>query len=102
MTKNLKHIRLHVDDLPRNRRTVDLTLHENGSLRLDAQDIGSEVERLLGDSDYEFWADIAAIDVPALCFALLREKYSGRTGAVDELAQFCAGNAIPCAKGDWI
>lgn len=102
MTKNLNYIRLHIDELPGNQRTVDLALHEDGSLRLDAQDIGIEVKKFWGDSDYEFWVDVAAIDVPALCFALLSEKYSGRTDAVDELIKFCTANAVSCAKGDWI
>src|SRR5579863_7521895 len=65
-------------------RSVRLIVNADGSIRIDAQDMGKRVEEIWGDSDYEFWVDVPASALRKLVFALLREKYAGRAGAVDE------------------
>jgi hypothetical protein len=70
-------------------RSVRVSVNDDGSVRLDAQDMGKQVEDVWGDSDYEFWVDVPATALPKLAFALLREKYAGRSGAVDEFRAFC-------------
>ncbi len=71
-------------------RSVRLSINADGSVRLDAQ----AVEEVWGDSDYEFWVDVPAKALRKLLFALLREKYAGREGAVDEFRAFCKREAI--------
>jgi hypothetical protein len=70
-------------------RSIHLHVEVDGSVRLDAQDMGTHVKEIWGDSDYEFWVDVPATALRKLAFALLREKYTGRDKAVDEFTAFC-------------
>jgi hypothetical protein len=70
-------------------RSVRVSVNADGSVCLDAQDMGAQVEAVWGDSDYEFWVDVPATALGKLAFALLREKYAGRSKAVDEFRAFC-------------
>ena len=83
-------------------RSVRLSVRVDGSLRLDAQDMGKFVEETWGDSDYEFWVDVPASALPKLVFALLREKYSARSGAVDEFREFCKKEGIEHEWDSWV
>ena len=58
-------------------RSVRVSVNTDGSVRLDAQDMGAQVEEVWGDCDYEFWVDVPATALRKLAFALLREKYAG-------------------------
>ena len=77
-----------------NFRSVRLAVHADGSVRLDAQDMGKFVEEVWGDTDYEFWVDVPATALRKLAFILLRERYAGRSGAVDEFRAFCKREGI--------
>ena len=82
-------------------RSVRLSVNADGSVRVDAQDMGTVVENVWGESDYEFWVDVPATALPKLVFALLREKYAGRSGAVDELRAFCKREGIEHEWQSW-
>ncbi len=75
-----------------NFRSLRLSVNADGSVRLDAQDMSSFV--VWGDSDYEFWVDVPATALRKLTFTLLREKYAGRSGAVDKFSKFCKREGI--------
>ena len=77
-----------------NFRSVRLNVRSDGSIRLDAQDMGKLVEEAWRDDDYEFWVDVPATALHKLVFALIREKYSGRSGSVDEFRAFCTKEGI--------
>ena len=83
-------------------RSIRLELREDGSLRLDCQDIGESVKRILGDDDYEFWVDVPASEMRKLTFALLRDKYANRQGAVDEFRDFCKREGVEHQWMSWI
>jgi hypothetical protein len=70
-------------------RSVRVYVNADGSVHLETQDMGAQVEAVWGDSDYEFWVDVPATALRKLAFALLREKYAGRSKAVDEFRAFC-------------
>ena len=82
-------------------RSIRLNVHADGSVKLDAQDMGEGVEKIWGDDDYEFWVDIPAKALHKLVFALIREKYSGRSGAVDEFRAFCEKEGIENKWDSW-
>jgi hypothetical protein len=82
-------------------RSVRVTVEADGSVRLDAQDMGKQVEAVWGDSDYEFWVDVPATALRKLAFALLREKYAGRSKAVDEFRAFCKREDIEHEWGSY-
>lgn len=75
-------------------RSVGLTLHDNGDVGIDQQDIAPSVEAAFGDSDYERWTIVPAAEVGRLAAALLVEKYRGRADAVDGFSAFCAEHGI--------
>ena len=62
--------------------------------------MGKVVEEIWGDDDYEFWVQIPATALHKPVFALLREKYSGRDGSVDEFRTFCTKEEIE-HRWDW-
>jgi hypothetical protein len=81
---------------------VRLSVANDGSVRLDAQDMGKPVKETWGDSDYEFWVDVPTTALHKLVFALLRDRYSGRSGAVDEFRAFCKEHGIDQVWDSWI
>ncbi len=82
-------------------RSVRLSVNGDGSVRLDAQDMGELVEQVWGDDDYEFWVDVPATEIRKLAFALLRDRYIGRSHAVGEFRDFCQKEAIAHKWMSW-
>ena len=82
-------------------RAVDLTVNAGGSVKLYAQDMGVDVKEIWGDDEYEFWVDVPARELHKLVFALLREKYSGRSQAVTEFKEFCGKEEIKHEFQSW-
>jgi hypothetical protein len=72
-------------------RSVRVSVRADGSIRLDAQDMGEYVEQVWGDDDYEFWVDVPSTAIRKLVFALLRDRYIGRRDAVDEFGSALLG-----------
>ena len=83
-------------------RSVRLSVNADGSVRLDAQDMGKHVKEVWGDDDYEFWIDVPATALRKLVFVLLSEKYVGRSGAIDEFRAFCKKAEIEHEWDSWI
>jgi len=77
-----------------NFRSISLSVNEDGSIKMTAQDVGKVVEDVWGDSDYEFFLDVPATALRKLVFALLSERYAGRARAVDEFRTFCLRDGI--------
>jgi hypothetical protein len=85
-----------------NSRFVRLTVKPDGSVLMETQDIGEQVERIWGDSDYEFWIDVPAGALTKLVFALLRDRYAGQGRAVDEFRDFCKKEQIDHKWTSWV
>ena len=83
-------------------RSVRLSVSSDGSIRIDAHDMGETAKAIWGDDEYEFWIDVPATALPKLAFALLREKYSGRSRAVDEFRTFCETAGIEHQWDSWV
>ena len=56
-------------------RSVQLSLEDDGTIKMDAQDIGPTFSQIWGDDDY--WVRVPPSSLPKLAFELLREKFSG-------------------------
>ena len=84
-----------------NFRSIIATLEPDGTLMLDAQDMGPPVKEVWGDSDYEFWCRVPPEGVAKLAYALLRKLYADREQAVDELRALCAAENIPHENGSY-
>jgi hypothetical protein len=82
-------------------RSVCLSVNADGSIKLDAQDMGKLVKEIWGDDDYEFWVNVPGTALPKLVFVLLREKYTGRDKAVDEFRAFCKQEEIEHEWDSW-
>jgi hypothetical protein len=83
-------------------RSVRLALEDDGSINMDAQDIGPTVTSIWGDSDYEFWVRVAPPSLPKLAFELLREKYAGQLGGVDAFRDWCKAHGVEHEFGSWV
>jgi hypothetical protein len=83
-------------------RSVRLALEDDGTIQMDAQDIGPTVTRIWGDNDYEFWVRVPPASLPKLAFELLREKFSGQLGAVDVFRDWCTAHGIQHEFDSWI
>lgn len=84
-----------------NFRSIRVTLGDDGTLMLDAQDMGPLVEQMWGDSDYEFWCRIPPEGAARLAYALLKKLYANREQAVDELRNLCAAEDVPHENGSY-
>ena len=82
-------------------RSIMVTLEPNGTLMVDAQDMGPLVQQVFGDSDYEFWVRVPPEAAGRLAFALLKKMYGGRDRAVDEFRDFCISEGIPHEAASW-
>jgi hypothetical protein len=85
-----------------NFRSINLDVSETGAVKIEAQDMGKVVEEMWGNSDYEFWVEIPESEVQGLLFALLKEKYAGLSGSVDEFREFCEQNNIKHRWDSWV
>jgi|SRR5271155_25033 len=83
-------------------RSVRLKVKPDGSVLLDAQDMGKTVKEIWGDDDYEFRVDVPATALHKLVFALLRDRYADRPGAVDEFNKFCEKEGIDHKWDNWV
>jgi hypothetical protein len=82
-------ISLARQERPDFRSDVALDLLSDGSIKMDACDSGSSVEKVWNHEDYERWMTIPADAVPKLAFALLKEKFADNLDAVDQFKDFC-------------
>ena len=83
-------------------RSVHLSLEDDGTIRMDAQDMGPTVTQMWGDDDYEFWVRVPPASLPKLAFELLREKFSGQLGAVDAFRDWCTTNGVQHEFDSWV
>lgn len=87
-------IELARDTLPTS-RSVMIEFHQNGGIRLSAQDLGPATQ-IMGsdDGELEFWVDVRPEDLQHLCAMLLRDRFKGQTEAVSEFRRYCEENEI--------
>ena len=83
-------------------RSVRLAVEDDGAIKLDAQDMGPNVERFWGDDDYEFWVRVPSTSLTKLVFELLREKFAGQLGAVDAFRDWCKVHGVEHEFDQWI
>ena len=84
-----------------NFRSIMVNLEADGTLVLDAQDMGPLVQQVWGDSDYEFWCRVPPEAMGKLAFALMKKLYAGREQAVDELRALCAAEGVLHENGSY-
>ena len=82
-------------------RSVRLSVRNNGSIRMDAHDMGALVKEMFDRDDYEYAVEVPADAIAELAFALLRERFAGDVSAVDALRAFCAAHAIAHRFDTW-
>lgn len=75
-------------------RSVSLTLGDDGSIQMYTSDSGPTALRTWGKEDYDFWVTVPSEAVAMLAFELLRARFAGRTGATDELRDFCKAASV--------
>ena len=81
---------LHHEKNERGSTTIDVRTSKNDSLTVGGYDLGPSVKRLMGRSDYEYDASIAAEDKFALYIALRKELFDSH----DEFRAWLADNGV--------
>ncbi len=99
MTSNLSITLFH--DEGNDFRDTKLTVESDGGLKIYTHDIGPRIKQVLDHDDYEFSVRIPPSSVAMLAFTLLREKYAGRSRAVDELHTYCKQHQIESEWESW-
>ena len=93
--KNIKDANIFRQNEGPEKRSVGLTLHDDGSIEMHTHDDGPTALQTWGKEEYEFWTNIPPDAVSLLAFVLLRERYLGHDSATDELSKLCKENAVP-------
>jgi hypothetical protein len=65
------------------RSTLAAGFNERGDLVLEGYDIGSFVEEVWGDSDYEYWLTLRRADLPRLAGALAAARGEAESAEAD-------------------
>jgi hypothetical protein len=84
-----------------NFRAVRLVLDEDGSISLEAHDMGQKTEEFWGEDEYEFQVRVAPSALPRLAFELLREKFAGDIRAVDRFRDWCKARGVAHEFDNW-
>ncbi|MEH2561810.1 hypothetical protein [Bradyrhizobium sp. AZCC 2289] len=61
-------------------RSIHLSVDPDGSVKLDAKDMGTVVERIWGDDDYEFWTPQIGVNFTPAPTARRAQACSGDVG----------------------
>ncbi len=81
--------------------SIRVTLETDGVVCVVGQDMGPPVEKMWGDSDYEYWTRIPPEAAAKLAFALIRRHYAGREHAVEEIRALCVEAGVPHKFDTW-
>ena len=68
---------------------------ENGDLQLAGQDVGIAPRQTVGDSDYEYWLTVPAVEKDRLLLALLSAVYNDDPTAVTKLRALLDEQGVP-------
>ena len=82
-------------------RRVTLAVDRNGSITLDAHELGAAPDAAWGLDDEEVTLSVPPDHVPRLAAALAAEILKGGQDAVARLAQICESNDVPCRIACW-
>jgi hypothetical protein len=82
-------------------RRVTLAVEANGSITLNAHDMGATPGAEWGLDDEEVTLSVPPEEVARLAAALAAELLKGGKDAVARLAQICETNHVPCRIACW-
>lgn len=79
---------------------VDLEVEVTGTIRLGWFDCGPAADEMRGgDVERDLRIDPSAL--PALCFALLQQRFAGDFDALAKLRVLCAEAGVPVTESGW-
>jgi len=80
---------------------ISVKLQHDGGVVIQAVDLGDVPKRFWGSSGYEYLVDVPAAATGRLLLLLLKEKYAGNVGAVEDFREFCKSNDIAHQFSTW-
>ena len=83
------------------RATVTAEIEPDGTLSVEAYDIGKAVEKTFGDSDLERGARVLPEHKDALLLALLHDRFAGNHHAYTDFVEYCDSRDIPFEGWSW-
>jgi|GEM_PF-1052619 len=69
------------------RRMLTARIKENGDLALEGVDSGTEVEKTMGDWDYEYWLTVPAHFKETVLLWLIKERFENSSTFMGWLAE---------------
>ena len=75
---------------------IDVRIDKNGDLLISGQDVGEAPEEVFGDSDYEYWLTIPAVEKDRMLLALIEKHYGGDSSVISTLKDLMESKKIPC------
>ena len=66
---------------------IDAEVTDDGDLLFSGQDIGKAPSEFFGDSDYEYWLQIKAVDKDQLLLSLVEKIYSRNTKLISDIME---------------
>jgi hypothetical protein len=91
-------IRLRENITNENKSWLDAKIDEKGNLVLDGYDIGEAAEKILGDSDYEYWFTVDKQYKDSILLLLIKDKFTSDT----KFKNWLEKNGIPSEFDSWI
>lgn len=93
-------IELHRED-SENSRSVRARL-DDGEFRIETRDAGPLVEKVWGDSDYEYWTAVPKEHWGRLLMALAKELFREDAEATERLRELCRRHGVGHVRDHWI
>ncbi len=73
-------------------------MDEQGNFVMEGYDIGDDVEKYWGDSDYEYWVHVKAEHVPDVLLNLIKEQFNSSA----KFMEWLKAKGIPYEFSNWI
>lgn len=74
---------------------ISVKITDDSDLLFSGHDLGDAPKELFGDSDYEYWLMIKAVDKDQMLLGVIEKLYSGNTTLISELMEFLKSKDIP-------
>lgn len=82
------------EERTRSTRNLSIGITPAGDFRFIGQDLGDEVEDLLGAREYEFWFIVDADWKDRLLLALVEAQFGSRSSGLDEMRKWLDARSI--------
>jgi len=77
---------------------LEAYVEESGDLVIEGYDLGESVEKVWGDSDYEYWRRVKCEHVPMVLLQLIKDRFSSDV----KFHEWLSEKGIPDEFTSWV